>query len=231
MKRIAWQALGVLLVGCVVLATNMSSVSAADIKPATARPKTIVLIGASYAKSWPVTTLDGLTVSNKGAGGEQTHEMLARFDRDVIAAKPRAVLIWGFINDIFRSEPEELKEKLVRSRENLRSMVDKARSKGIVAILATEVTLPASTGWAAWLGELRGKQGYREYINGHVIEMNQWIRALAAEKKLVVLDFEKVLADQDGSRKREFTTEDGTHLSVKAYEALTRYAQARKLLN
>ncbi len=231
MKRIAWQGLGALLVGCVVLATNMSSVSAADIKSVSAPQKTMVLIGASYAKSWPVTTLDGLTVSNKGAGGEQTHEMLARFDRDVIAAKPRAVLIWGFINDIFRSEPEELKEKLVRSRENIRNMVDKARGKGIVAILATEVTLPASTGWAAWLGELRGKQSYREYINGHVIEMNQWIRALAAEKKLVVLDFEKVLADQDGSRKREFTTEDGTHLSVKAYEALTRYAQARKLLN
>ena len=229
-STVSW-CLRVLLAAGGMLVVAVPNASAADNKAKSIQQKTIVVIGASYAKSWPVTTLDGLAVSNKGAGGEQTHEVLARFDQDVIAARPGAVLIWGFINDIFRSEPEELKTKLVRSRENIRSMVDKARSKGIIVILATEVTLPASTGWTAWLGKLREKQNYREYINGHVIEMNQWVRALAAEKKLVILDFEKVLADQDGSRKREFTTEDGTHLSDKAYDALTRYAQDRKLLN
>ena len=231
MKSTILRCLRVLLTAGGMLIVTVPNVSAADNKTKAIQNKTIVVIGASYAKSWPVTTLDGLTVSNKGAGGEQTHEILARFDRDVISAKPRAVLIWGHINDIFRSEPEALKAKLVRSRENIRSMVDMARSKDIAVILATEVTLPASTGWTAWLGKLRGKQNYREYINGHVIEMNQWIRTLAAEKNLVILDFEKALADQDGSRKREFTTEDGTHLSSKAYDALTRYVQDRKLLN
>lgn len=231
MKSTISRCLCVLLAAGGMLIVTVPNVSAADNKTKAIQNKTIVVIGASYAKSWSVTTLDGLTVSNKGAGGEQTHEILARFDRDVISAKPRAVLIWGHINDIFRSEPEELKAKLVRSRENIRSMVDMARSKNIAVILATEVTLPASTGWTAWLGKLRGKQNYREYINGYVIEMNQWIRILAAEKNLVILDFEKALADQDGSRKREFTTEDGTHLSSKAYDALTRYVQDRKLLN
>lgn len=231
MVRTVSRCLGALLAACGMLVVAIPDAGAGDSKEKSIQQKTIVVIGASYARSWPVTTLGGLAVSNKGAGGEQTHEMLARFDRDVIAAKPRAVLIWGFINDIFRSEPEELKAKLVRSRENIRSMVDKARSKGIAVILATEVILPASTGWTVWLGKLRGKQSYREYINRHVIEMNQWIRALAMEKKLVILDFEKALADQDGSRKREFTTEDGTHLSDKAYDTLTRYAQDRKLLD
>lgn len=231
MKSTILRCLRVLLTAGGMLIVTVPNASAADNKTKAIQNKTIVVIGASYAKSWPVTTLNGLVISNKGAGGEQTHEMLARFDRDVISARPRAVLIWGHINDIFRSEPEELKAKLVRSRENIRSMVDMARGKDIAVILATEVTLPASTGWTAWLGKLRGKQNYREYINGHVIEMNQWIRTLAAEKNLVILDFEKALADQDGSRKREFTTEDGTHLSSKAYDALTRYVQDRKLLN
>lgn len=231
MKSTILRCLRVLLTAGGMMIVTVPNASAADNKTKAIQNKTIVVIGASYAKSWPVTTLNGLVISNKGAGGEQTHEMLARFDRDVISARPRAVLIWGHINDIFRSEPEELKAKLVRSRENIRSMVDMARGKDIAVILATEVTLPASTGWTAWLGKLRGKQNYREYINGHVIEMNQWIRTLAAEKNLVILDFEKALADQDGSRKREFTTEDGTHLSSKAYDALTRYVQDRKLLN
>jgi lysophospholipase L1-like esterase len=194
-------------------------------------PAQIVLIGASYAKAWNPASLSGMKVINRGVGGEQTHEILARFDQDVVSARPRAVLIWGFINDIFRSNPDELKDKLDRSRSSIRSMADKARNKGITPVLATEVTLPASTGLSAWFGKLRGKQSYQAYVNGHVIEMNHWIRLLAAEKKLVLLDFEKVLADQDGARKREYTTEDGTHLSTKAYEALTRYAQSQKLPN
>lgn len=223
--------MGALLAGGCTLLAGLSDAWAAESMTKTSQQKPIVIIGASYAQGWPVTVLDGMTVINKGAGGEQTYELLARFDRDVIAAKPRAVLIWGFINDIFRSKPEELNEKLVRSRDNIRNMVDKARSQGIAVILATEVTLPASTGWAAWLGKLRGKQSYREQINERVIEVNRWIRALAAEKKLVLLDFEKALAGLDGMRKPEYTTEDGTHLSSQAYEALSRYTEGRKLLN
>lgn len=189
------------------------------------RPATVVIIGASYAKGWGITELNGLKVINRGVGGEQTHEILARFDKDALALSPRGVIIWGFINDIFRSTPEELDKKLVRSRENMISMIDKAQSKGIVPILATEVTLPVPDGWldqiVNWIGTLRGKKSYQDYINGHVREMNHWVRRVAAERKLTVLDFEKVLADEDGGRKIEYTTQDGTHLSPKAYAALT----------
>lgn len=186
---------------------------------------TVVIIGASYAKGWDPSEVGGLKVINRGAGGEQTHEVLARFDKDVLAQAPRAVIIWGFINDIFRSSPEELDAKLIRARENLSSMIDKAYTKGIIPILVTEVTLPVGDGWldkiSAWVGALRGRKSYRDQVNGHVIEMNQWVRRIAAEKKLTVLDFEKVLADEKGRRRSEYTTQDGTHLSPKAYAALT----------
>ena len=189
------------------------------------RPATLVIIGASYAKSWNIIDLGGLKVINRGVGGEQTHEILARFDKDVLALSPRGVIIWGFINDIFRSTPEEVDKKIVRTRENLMSMIDKAQSKGIVPVLATEVTLPVPDGWldqiANWIGTLRGKKSYQDYINAYVIEMNHWLRRVAVEKKLTVLDFEKVLADENGRRKIEYTTQDGTHLSPKAYAALT----------
>lgn len=227
--------MGIVLMAIAVTHAEMQDASAADNKVSAGSKMAMVIIGASYAKGWNVVALDGMPVINKGVGGEQTHEMLARFDRDVIAVKPRVVLIWGFINDVFRSEPEERKEKLQRTRENIRSMVDKARRNGIVPILATEVTLPGDEGVVAsamgWIGKMRGKENYRDQINSHVIEVNQWIRGLAAEQKLVLLDFEKALADEDGRRKREYTTEDGTHLSARAYEALTQYARGRKLLS
>jgi len=206
------------------------AVAAGSSKSVVRGQQTIVVFGASYAGSWPIKNLDGMAVVNKGVGGDETHVMLARFDRDVLSVKPRAVLIWGFINDIHRSKPEELKDKLVRTRENIRSMIDKAQSKKIIPVLATEVTLPASQGIGAWLGKLRGKQSYQEYINAHVADTNQWIRSLAAEKKVALLDFEKALSGPDGARKQEYTTEDGTHLSPKAYEALTQYVQTKKLV-
>jgi lysophospholipase L1-like esterase len=227
--------MGIVLMAIAVTHAGMQDASAADNKVSAGSKKAMVIIGASYAKGWNVDALDGMPVINKGVGGEQTHEVLARFDRDVIAVKPRVVLIWGFINDVFRSEPEERKEKLQLTRENLRNMVDKARRNGIVPILATEVTLPGDEGVVAsamgWIGKMRGKENYRDQINSHVIEVNQWIRVLAAEQKLVLLDFERALAGKDGRRKREYTTEDGTHLSASAYEALTQYARGRKLLN
>jgi len=189
------------------------------------KSNTVVIIGASYAKGWNPSEVGGLKVINRGAGGEQTQEVLARFDKDVLVQAPRAVIIWGFINDIFRSSPEELDAKLIRARENLNSMIDKAQTKGIIPILVTEVTLPVGDGWldqiSAWVGALRGKKSYRDQVNGHVIEMNQWVRRVAAEKKLTVLDFEKVLADEKGRRRSEYTTQDGTHLSPQAYAALT----------
>ena len=227
--------MGIVLMAIAVTHAEMQDASAADNKVSAGSKMAMVIIGASYAKGWNVVALDGMPVINKGVGGEQTHEMLARFDRDVIAVKPRVVLIWGFINDVFRSEPEEREEKLQRTRENLRNMVDKARRSGVVPILATEVTLPGDEGVVAsamaWIGKMRGKQSYQDQINNHVIEINQWIRGLAAEQKLVLLDFEKALADEDGRRKREYTTEDGTHLSARADEALTHYARGRKLLS
>jgi lysophospholipase L1-like esterase len=237
-QRGAWALQRVFLFALTVLATfiTLATASAAGQTDsakgrtgAAASPARVVIIGASYAKNWNPPELGGMQVVNRGVGGEQTHEMLARFDRDVLAQAPRAVIIWGFVNDIFRSTPEELENKLVRSRENLGLMVEKARARGIVPIIATEVTLPVGDSWseriAGWIGTLRGKQGYQDYVNGHVVEMNHWVRRLAAEKQLAVLDFEKVLAGSDGRRRPEYATQDGTHLSPLAYDALTDYAR------
>lgn len=202
-------------------------------KPPITNPDTIVLLGASYAKNWDLTGLRGFKIVNKGIGGEQTYEVLARFDRDVVALKPRAVILWGFINDIFRSSPEELESNLARTRQNIQFMIDQAVRHGISPILVTEVTMPPPTKLSdrivGWLASARGKQSYRDYVNVHVRETNRWIRKVAAKRKLTILDFEEVLADKDGNRKLEYANEDGTHLSPHAYNALTQYLQQLNL--
>lgn len=189
----------------------------------------IVIIGASYAKGWQTTSLAGRSVSNYGVGGEETTAMLARFERDVVANRPSAVIIWGFINDIFRSTPEELPGKIEIIKSNLTRMVDIARSAGITPILATEVTMRGKNTFkdtvAGWIGALTGKRGYPEYINGHVQHVNDWLRQYASANKIVLLDLQPVLAEPGGLRRKEYATDDGSHLPPAAYEALTRYAE------
>lgn len=194
--------------------------------------KTIVLIGASYAGGWPSDTLvAGYRMINKGVSGQQSFEMLARFENDVLALKPDAVIIWGFINDVFRSDRAQIDQTLRRTRESILAMVERARKSGITPILATEVTIRGKDGWSeafqAVIGSILGKSSYQDYVNEHVIETNRWIRELATGEKLLLLDLESVLTDQQGVRRKELSQPDGSHISPKGYQALTRYVDER----
>jgi lysophospholipase L1-like esterase len=193
--------------------------------------KTLVIIGASYAKGLSQHELAECQVVNKGVNGEQSFEMLARFEADVVALKPDAVLIWGFINDIFRGDAAHIDQIVKRIRESIMAMVTMAKKAGITPIVATEVTIRGKDGFKEILGELvagvLGKSSYQDYVNKHVREINQWIREMAAQERIQLLDFEAVLADPRGVRKKEFSKPDGSHISEAGYEALTRYVEER----
>ena len=194
--------------------------------------KTLVILGASYAGGWLSDHPVGdYRVVNKGVNGQQSHEMMARFETDVVALKPNAVLIWGFINDIFRSDQAKIRETLDLTRKSMQAMVNSAKKAGIVPILATEVTIRSRDGWKETMGDLvgslLGKTSYQEYVNGHVRETNRWIRDLAAREEIPLLDFETVLVDQQGMRRRDLSKPDGSHISSEGYEALRRYSNDR----
>lgn len=189
----------------------------------------LVIIGASYAGAWKIDELLGCGVVNKGIDGNQSFEMRERFDADVIAEKPEFVLIWGFINDIFRADPEKMDAALSRIRDSFEAMVANAKSHGIEPILATEVTIRERAGWdnklMGLLGRIMGKTSYQAFINGHVMATNAWLREYASNQGLQLLDLEQVLASDDGSRKARFAQDDGSHLTAAAYQAMTAYAR------
>jgi lysophospholipase L1-like esterase len=188
----------------------------------------IVVIGASYARGWSDFAPGGITVINKGVNGEQSSEMLARFGRDVIDERPDAVIIWGFINDIFRSSREGIDPALERTRKNIMEMVGLAKANGIRPIVATEVTIRGRSGIretiASWIGRIKGGESYQDYVNRHVLRTNQWIREYALEQRIALLDFQPLLADGGSGRKPEYAMGDGSHLSPQAYRRLSQYA-------
>jgi lysophospholipase L1-like esterase len=191
----------------------------------------VVVIGASYAGGWRIDSIGGLPVVIKGVDGQESHEMLARFADDVVAAGPRYVVIWGFINDVFRTDLEQAEARLERSREDYRRMTELAREAGIRPVLVTEITMAKSPGlvnaFRYWFDGLRGKRSYGERVNRHVMAMNAWIREFGAANDIPVLDFEAVLADSDGWRRPAFATEDGSHVTDEAYAALSAYVEQR----
>ena len=189
----------------------------------------LVLIGASFAEGWNPGKLAGWKLVNKGIGGEKSSDMLARFERDVIDLNPRAVIIWGFINDIFGSNREEIKDTNRRTIDDLKKMVTRTSEAKVIPILATEATIrPPETlkeTIMEWVGSMLGKKGYHQFVNKQVLEVNQWIREFAQLQQIILLDFQSQLADESGMRKKEYSAEDGSHLSAAAYGRLTAYSE------
>lgn len=190
----------------------------------------IVLLGASYAAGWTLGPLGGVEVVNRGVAGEQSFEMLARFERDVASAHPRAVILWGFINDIFRAPDGGVESALQRARDSYTRMIAEARRRGITPILATEVTArPPSRSWtdrvATLVGTLRGKTSYQDRVNADVQRMNVWLRDTAAREQLAVLELQTVLAEPGGRRHPLYALPDGSHITPAGYDALTAYAR------
>ncbi len=211
-------------------AARVSQHSGSDMKVAPRYPQgPVIVLGASYAAGWKLQEIGGVPVMNRGIAGQQSFELLERFERDVVAAQPRAVILWGFINDLFRAPSGGLDATLGRVRDSYLQMVSLARQHGIEPIIATEVTIRPQRSWsegpATLAGALLGRQAYQDRINEHVLSINGWLVDLARREDLLLLDLQSTLAQAGGRRRREYAQDDGSHITPAGYAALTGYAR------
>jgi lysophospholipase L1-like esterase len=224
------QALLLTLLGGVLVALNTARAANANEQQTASKGQTLVIFGASYAKHWGNPQLPGYQrIINRGVGGQETSDMLQRFQRDVIAVRPDAVLIWGHANNITRARPNELRASKAAIEPHYERMVEAAQRAGIDVILATDVPWTDPDGWLdklrAWIGDLRGKQSYAARTSAHIREVNYQLRALAAREGCTLLDFERVFANAKGTRKPQYAREDLSHISPAGYRALSAYAK------
>lgn len=193
--------------------------------------KQMVIIGASYAAEWESPKLPGYTVTNKGIGGQESSDLRARFERDVLALKPTTVMIWGHYNDIVRASADKMAAAKQRAQDNYRWMTEQARAAGIEVILVTEITIPIpdtlKESAMAWVAGLLGKQDYRSQKNEQIKAVNAWLREYARSQNIKLLDLEKALESGNGTRKVEYAREDNSHVSPAGYQAITRYVAAQ----
>lgn len=211
----------------VLLAFSLAAAQAPMNATAATATQHLVIIGASYAAEWANPQLPGYTVTNKGIGGQESSDLRARFEQDVIALQPDAVMIWGHYNDIVRASVDKMAAAKQKAQDNYRAMTEQARAAGIEVILATEITIPIADTWKeklmALIGSVRGKQDYRSQKNAQIKIVNEWLRDYARTQQLKLIDLEKALDSGNGTRKVEYTRSDNSHVSPAGYQAITRY--------
>jgi lysophospholipase L1-like esterase len=107
---------------------------------------------------WLMRAYPDWDVLNRGVNGERSDQIAQRFDRDVVSARPRAVVIIAGVNDVYQGRPVE------HVTEQLRGMYERAARAGVPVVAGT--IIPYNTATADQ--------------NSRMHEINEWIRTQAA---------------------------------------------------
>jgi len=170
----------------------------------------VVFMGDSITDGWGrgnngSTFFPGKPYVNRGISGQVTAQMLLRFYPDVIALKPKAVLILAGTNDIGGNIGPV---PLTTIENNLIAMTDMARANGIKVVLASLTPV---------CDYHRPQTAARppEQIDA----LNRWIKGYTGKNHLVYLDYFSSTVDDKGFFKAEIT-EDGLHPNAAGYRIM-----------
>lgn len=167
----------------------------------------VVFIGDSITEFWDkgrAGFFSGPHYVNRGISGQTTPQMLVRFRQDVIALRPRAVVILAGTNDIAGNTGPSSDEEI---EGNIASMVELARAHRIRVVLATLV--PA--GRYPWAPQADPAN--------RIWRINAWIRGFAQERHIALADFYTPMATPDGALRADLG-DDGVHPNAAGYAVM-----------
>ena len=173
----------------------------------------VVFMGNSitdaWAKSFP-TMFPGKPYVGRGISGQTTPQMLVRFRQDVIALRPKVVVILAGINDIAGNTGPSTQAMIA---DNLMSMTEIAKANGIRVVLSS--VLPAyDFPWRRGIGPAP-----------KVVALNAWMKCYAAQAGVVYLDYYAKMVDARGGLSPEMAS-DGVHPTEAGYRIMAPLAEA-----
>ncbi|MGH7678530.1 MAG: SGNH/GDSL hydrolase family protein [Gemmatimonadaceae bacterium] len=175
-------------------------------------PDRVVFMGNSITEGWaPLfpTLFPGKPYVGRGIGGQTTPQMLVRFRQDVVALKPRVVVILAGTNDIAGNTGPSTIEMI---EDNLASMAEIARANGIRVVLCS--VLPVY--------DYPWKRGLEPAPK--IMALNAWLKDYAARHGAVYVDFHSEMEDERHGMKAEYTS-DGVHASEAGYRVMARIVE------
>ena len=140
----------------------------AQLGPPKAGEQRVVFMGNSITQGWaPLfdSLFPGKPYVGRGISGQTTPQMLVRFRQDVIALKPKVVVILGGTNDIAGNTGPSTLEMI---EDNLASMTEVAKANGIRVVLVSVLPV-ADYPWKRGLDPAP-----------KIIALNRWMKQFAA---------------------------------------------------
>ena len=179
-----------------------------------------VFMGDSITDLWQQPRFGGFfpgkSYVDRGISAQTTPQMLIRFRPDVIALKPRVVVILAGTNDIAGNTGPMTNEDI---QNNLASMAELARANTIRVVLAS--ITPVS---AYHVAPNQPPQTERRPA-ARILAINAWMKAYAAANKHVYLDYYSAMIDGTGMLKAEFSADD-LHPNIEGYKVMAPLAEA-----
>jgi len=174
----------------------------------------VVFFGDSITDSWGRGEdhgefFPGKPYVNRGISGQTTPQMLVRFAQDVIALKPRVVVVLAGTNDIAGNTGPATPQMI---EDNYAAIAAIARQNGIKVVFAS--ILPAK-GYP-WRPEVRPADTIRQ--------LNAWIKAYCAREKMTYLDYYSAMVGAGGAMRAELSS-DGVHPNAAGYAVMAPLAQ------
>jgi lysophospholipase L1-like esterase len=220
-----------LALGLIVLASNESGAQPTDaqlrsdwanlaryrdanakVAPPAANENRVVFMGNSITEGWQQyfpTMFAGKPYINRGISGQTTPQMLVRFRPDVVALKPKVVVILAGTNDIAGNTGPSTLEMI---EDNIASMAEVASANGIKVVLSS--VLPVF--------DYPWKPGLEPAPK--IIALNKWIKEYAAQHGAIYLDYHSAMADARGGMK-EGLASDGVHPNEAGYRLMAPLAE------
>jgi acyl-CoA thioesterase I len=171
----------------------------------------VVFMGDSITQAWNLdNSFPGKPYVNRGISGQTSPQMVLRFRQDVIDLKPKVVVILAGTNDIAENTgPMTLEE----SEGNLMTMAELAAANHIRVVLCS--VLPAF--------DFPWTPGKTPALK--IDALNTWIKAYAAEKHYVYVDYHSAMKDgRDGLPEK--LSKDGVHPNPAGYAIMAPLAEA-----
>jgi lysophospholipase L1-like esterase len=176
----------------------------AQLAPPASDESRVVFMGNSITEGWAplfATQFPGKPYIGRGISGQTTPQMLLRFRQDVIALRPKVVVILAGTNDIAGNTGPSTLEMI---EDNLMSMTELAQANGIRVVLAS--VLPVF--------DYPWKRGLEPAPK--IVALNRWLSAYAARVGAVYADFHTPMSDERQGMKAGLSA-DGVHPNAAGY--------------
>lgn len=187
----------------------------AALPPPAKGERRVVFLGDSITDGWNLAkAFPSQPYVNRGIGAQVTAQMLLRFEQDVVALKPAAVVILGGTNDVSGFMQIETPETILA---NVTAMADIADARGIRVVLCALTPV----------NDYGEKRGYltKERPPATLRAVNNRLRALAAARGYAFADYAAALVDERGLLTDAYTA-DGLHPNAAGYARMAPVARA-----